>query len=189
MEALKFCILGKRKSDEANDQNGDSPNDRDGDSVAVPLLRFEESIETWVRGIGFMSPAVCILIEVWAIGAIMVDIGADRYFTAIITEDVEPSNLPTLVFVLAALLSAATGTSWGTMSIMFPLVSPAAWTLCEPLDNGVQLYTATMSQILSGSIFGDHSSPLSDTTLLSSVASGCDLFRHVVTQVGFYKCF
>ena len=149
----------------------------------MPLMEFEDSVSTWIHGIAFMSPAVCILILVWAIGAIMVDIGADRYFTAIITEDVAPSNLPTLVFVLAALLSAATGTSWGTMSIMFPLVSPAAWALCEPLDDGVALYTATMSQILSGSIFGDHSSPLSDTMLLSSVASGCDLFRHVVTQV------
>ena len=146
-------------------------------------MGFDESVSVWIGGVGFMSPAVCILILVWAIGAIMVDIGADRYFTAVITEDVAPTNLPTITFIMAALLSAATGTSWGTMSIMFPLVSPAAWALCEGRDDGGALYTATMSQILSGSIFGDHSSPLSDTTLLSSVASGCDLFRHVVTQV------
>jgi len=191
LEALKVCVFGESKAnDDQNggpngDHNGDQSDDDDAESVAVPLLRFNEAVTCWVRGIAFMSPAVSILILVWAIGAIMVDIGADRYFTAIITEDVAPSNLPTLVFVLAALLSAATGTSWGTMSIMFPLVSPAAWALCEPLDDGVALYTATMSQILSGSIFGDHSSPLSDTTLLSSVASGCDLFRHVVTQLPY----
>merc|ERR1719361_1219413 len=129
---VKQCVLGRDDSkDEAKNEE-----DEDSDAVPRPLMQFEESINVWVRGIGFMSPAVVILIEVWAIGAIMVDIGADRYFTRVITEDVDPTNLPSLIFVLAALLSAATGTSWGTMSIMFPLVSPAAWALCEDRDDG-----------------------------------------------------
>ena len=88
----------------------------------MTLIGFTESIETWIAGITFMTPSICILILVWAIGAVMVDIGADRYFTRIISEDVEPSMLPTLTFIMAAFLSAATGTSWGTMTIMFPLI-------------------------------------------------------------------
>jgi len=157
----------------------------DSDKHAKPLIGFTESVEVWIRGITFMSPAISMLILVWAIGAIMTDIGADRYFTGIIGNDVEPESLPTLVFIAAALLSAATGTSWGTMTILFPLVSPATWAVCKSLDNGVFLYTATLSQILSGSIFGDHASPLSDTTLLSSVATQCDLFKHVYTQMPY----
>eukprot|EP01084_Bolivina_argentea_P177152 306408_1 len=155
------------------------------ENVAKPLMKFGESIETCIRGISFMSPAVCVLILVWGIGTIMTDIGADRYITRIMSDDINPSILPTLVFVMAAFLSAATGTSWGTMTIMFPLIGSAAWKICEPLDDGIWLYTATLSQILSGSIFGDHASPLSDTTLISSVASGCDLFRHVYTQMPY----
>ena len=196
LTACKNCLFSKKTENDADKQEDeiicaggdDETEDKEKKTekdFPVPLIRFTEAIETWIDGITFMCPAVCILILVWAIGAIMTDIGADRYFTRIISEDVAASNLPTLVFILAALLSAAIGSSWGTMTIMFPLVSPAAWTICQDLDNGPWLYTVTMSQILSGSIFGDHSSPLSDTTLLSSVASGCDLFKHVYTQIGY----
>eukprot|EP01084_Bolivina_argentea_P177153 306410_1 len=159
--------------------------DKDKQHIPVPLLTFSEAIDTWIKGGVFMMPAVFILILVWSIGGIMTDIGADRYFTRIISHDLDPQYLPTIVFMLAALLSGVTGSAWGTMTILFPIVGPAAWSMCEPLDNGVFLYTATLSQILSGSIFGDHSSPLSDTTILSSIASGCDLFRHVWTQMPY----
>eukprot|EP01083_Nonionella_stella_P083421 230692_1 len=187
MASCKHCVCPPKRDE--NVMSAENPTEdeeeEEGEDVAVPLVPFTEAIEFWIQGIAFMAPAVAVLVLVWAIGAIMTDIGADRYFTRIVNDGVDPNSLPTLTFILAALISAATGTSWGTMTIMFPLISPAAWAICEPLDNGVFLYTVTLSQILSGAIFGDHASPLSDTTLLSSVATQCDLFRHVWTQMPY----
>ena len=81
---MKVCCFGKKKEESddggqalAVDSPNDSANDDDTETQAAPLMGFEESVSVWIRGVGFMSPAVCILILVWAIGAIMVDIGTD----------------------------------------------------------------------------------------------------------------
>ena len=80
--------------------------------------------------------------------------------------------LSTLVFILAALISLATGTSWGTMSILFPVATKAAFAV-DPDSEGLML--SVIASILSGSVFGDHVTPISDTTILSSLASRCAL--------------
>jgi len=97
-------------------------------------------------------------------------------------ESLDYRSLPTLTFLISSLMSFCTGTSWGTMSIMFPLVLPAAWIS----SNGDQeIFVLVVSAILAGSVFGDHATAISDTTILSSMATKCDLRHHVVTQLPY----
>jgi len=156
------------------------------DTPKRPLVYFNEAVEVWILGVIYMTPAIIVLLLAWAVGAMVTDIGIDRYFARVIGQgSLQAQYLQTIVFLLSSFCAAATGTSWGTMGIMFPIVSPAAWILCA---GDVTLYTQTMSAILSGAVFGDHCSPISDTTLLSSVASGCKLGNHVITQAP-YGCW
>jgi Na+/H+ antiporter NhaC len=94
-----------------------------------------------------------------------------------------------IVFATAAAMSFATGTSWGTMAILLPLVVPLTVALGGYTDGGTDFqYTillGTISSVLAGAIFGDHCSPISDTTVLSSMASGCDHMDHVRTQMPY----
>ena len=97
--------------------------------------------------------------------------------------------MPLVVFVLAAAVSFATGTSWGTMAILMPLVYPLGHAL--PLEAGLSaatalhIHLASVSAVLAGAVFGDHCSPISDTTILSSLASGSDHVDHVKTQMPY----
>ena len=97
--------------------------------------------------------------------------------------------MPTAVFVLAAVLSFATGTSFGTMGILMPMVIGLAGPLLSGSDGAVDpsnpILLATVASVLAGAVFGDHCSPISDTTILSSQASGCDHMAHVVTQMPY----
>ena len=97
--------------------------------------------------------------------------------------------MPTIIFVLASFVAFATGTSWGTMGILMPLAIPAVYgqleilSLEECIAHPVML--ASIGSVLAGAIFGDHCSPISDTTVLSSQASGCDHMAHVMTQMPY----
>jgi Na+/H+ antiporter NhaC len=101
-----------------------------------------------------------------------------------------PGLLPTLVFAIAALTAFATGTSWGTMGILMPLVLPLAWAMLSAhglagTEAGMPVLYAAVAAVLAGAVWGDHCSPLSDTTILSSMASGCDHLAHVRTQLPY----
>ncbi len=112
-----------------------------------------------------------------------------EYLGGILGERVDVRWMPTIIFILASFVSFATGTSWGTMGIIMPLAIPLVYnqmdhlTLKESLSHPLML--ASIGSVLSGAIFGDHCSPISDTTVLSSQASGCDHVAHVVTQMPY----
>ncbi len=97
--------------------------------------------------------------------------------------------LPVIVFVLSALTAFATGSSWGTMGILMPLVVPLAWEIGN--NTGLEyamtaeIIYASVSSVLAGSVWGDHCSPISDTTILSSIATQCDHVEHVNTQLPY----
>jgi Na+/H+ antiporter NhaC len=139
-----------------------------GLSVGQRILSLEEAINAWLGGVRALALAAVILTLAWSL---------------------MPALLPALVFVAAALIAFATGTSWATMAILFPLVVP----LSVALGGGVGFeggghYTLTLgaiSSVLAGSIFGDHCSPISDTTVMSSLASACDHVDHVRTQLPY----
>jgi hypothetical protein len=108
---------------------------------------------------------------------------------SVLGETLPPGVVPAIIFVLSAATAFATGSSWGTMGILMPLVVPLVWAVL--LANGVadpsnyHIIYSTVACVLAGSVWGDHCSPISDTTILSSMASGCDHVEHVRTQLPY----
>jgi len=124
--------------------------------------------------------AMVVLTLAWATGAIMQAVGLNRFFGDVLTnEALDYRMLPTLTFIVSVLIAFATGTSWGTMTIMFPLVLVPAY---EASNGDANIFYGVTAAILAGAVAGDHCSPISDTTILSSMASECQLMSHVKTQ-------
>ncbi len=158
-------------------------------AVGQRLLSLGDALEAWGRGMRAMMPAMVILILAWSLSAVCADLQTAGYLVSAVSDSLPYHLLPALVFVLAALVSFATGTSWGTMGILVPLTVPVAHSLGQinhlSPDMAWTLMLGALSSVLAGSIFGDHCSPLSDTTILSSLASGSDHVDHVRTQLPY----
>ena len=154
----------------------------DGESKPHFLLSVCESVEAFLYGMGRIFPALIVLTLAWASGAVMIAVGADRLFSSWIVGGVDPQALPTLSFVISFFMALATGTSWGTMSILFPLILVPTY---KASGGDEVIFYATTAGVLSGSVAGDHVSPISDTTVLSSLACDCQLLSHVVTQAPY----
>jgi Na+/H+ antiporter NhaC len=158
-------------------------------SMAQRILTLAETVNAWYAGVRQMLLAMIILVLAWALGAITGELHAADYLASLLGDFLAPALVPAAVFVLAALTAFATGTSWGTMGILLPLVVPLAWAILGL--HGMQdaahmhiLYSA-IACVLAGAVWGDHCSPISDTTILSSMASGCDHIDHVRTQLPY----
>jgi Na+/H+ antiporter NhaC len=136
-----------------------------------------------------MMIAMVILVLAWSLGAVTEQLGTAEYLARGLEGNLPLAILPALVFLVAAGMSFATGTSWGTMAILLPLVIPLTVALggAADFDQGVgySVLLGTISSVLAGAIFGDHCSPISDTTVLSSTASACDHVDHVRTQLPY----
>jgi Na+/H+ antiporter NhaC len=158
-------------------------------SVTQRILTLRESIEGLLAGARAMMVAFAILILAWSLGLVTEEVGTARYLTQILSDNLDPRLLPALVFITAAAISFATGTSWATMAILLPLVVPLMVAMggASPAAGGLSstLLLGTVSAVLAGAIFGDHCSPISDTTVLSSMASACDHMDHVRTQLPY----
>jgi Na+/H+ antiporter NhaC len=158
-------------------------------SVAGRVLTLKQGIDAMVNGMKAMFMAIVILVLAWGLGGVTEELGTGAYLSAQISETLPLFTLPVLVFVIAAAISFATGTSWGTMAILFPVVIPLAVAMGAGVGfDGGQHYSillGVISSVMAGSIFGDHCSPISDTTIMSSMASGCDHIDHVRTQLPY----
>ena len=146
------------------------------------LMSLYESVEAFLFGMSRIFPALIVLTLAWASGAIMIAVGADRLFSRWITEGISPESLPTLSFVISGFMALATGTSWGTMTILFPLICVPTY---QVSGGDPTIFYATVAGILSGSVAGDHMSPISDTSVLSALACDCELLAHVSTQAPY----
>ena len=145
-------------------------------------LRFE-IIDAAFKTLLSMGVALAILYLAWMIGAVCGRLGTAQYLTVLLDNMLYPLALPVILFMLAGAIAFSTGSSWSTMSILLPLVVGLAFTLGERTDiGGEMLMILSIGAVLEGSIFGDHCSPISDTTVLSSVASASDHIDHVRTQ-------
>jgi Na+/H+ antiporter NhaC len=150
---------------------------------AYNLLSLGESVDTTIDGFGIMLTAVTILVLAWGIGNVVAPVdegglGTGAYIAALVEQFLSPEVLPVVVLFTAAFIAFSTGSSWGTMAIVTPIAVPVAWNL-----TGDHTMVAVMvGMVFSGAIFGDHSSPISDTTVLSSTFTGADLIDHVRTQ-------
>jgi Na+/H+ antiporter NhaC len=134
---------------------------------------------------GLFLPAL-ILVLAWMLGAVTQELDAAASLARLLEGALPPSWLPATVFLVCSAVSFATGTSWGTMAVVMPLAIPAAVTLSGYGGGAApSLLVATVGAVLAGAVFGDHCSPISDTTLVSAVASDCDPMAHVRTQLPY----
>jgi Na+/H+ antiporter NhaC len=157
--------------------------------IGQRILSVTDTINAWIAGIKAMAPAIIILILAWSIGEVCGDLRTADYLVGRLTGVIAPDLLPGLIFLVAAAVSFSTGTSWGTMTILTPLTIPLVIQITQFHDaTAVAQHTILLSSIaaiLSGAVFGDHCSPISDTTIMSSMASTADHVDHVRTQLPY----
>jgi len=153
------------------------------------ILDLGEATSAWFTGVRSMLLAIVILVMAWGLSAVTTELGTANYLSGLVADRLHPGLLPALVFVLAAFTAFATGSSWGTMAILVPLMLPLTWTLMQTggMAGPEHLYIiyGVVAAILGGAVWGDHCSPISDTTILSSMASQCDHVEHVRTQLPY----
>jgi Na+/H+ antiporter NhaC len=136
-----------------------------------------------MKGIKGVMPAVVILALAYCINHVSQELGTARYVVGVTESWMAPAFVPTLAFVISAFISFATGTSWGTYAIMVPIALPLAVQLSGDVMS--PLSAVTFAAVAGGGVFGDHCSPLSDTTVLSSLGSACDHIDHTRTQLPY----
>ncbi len=124
-----------------------------------------------------------VLILAWSLKNCCYELGTGRFLTGLLAGRIQPYWFPPLLFLVASVVSFATGTSWGTMAILIPTAIPIAFALDGSTYGPITMIS--LAAVLDGAIFGDHCSPISDTTILSSTASSCDLVQHVRTQLPY----
>ena len=148
------------------------------------LLSLGEAVKAWFTGVMAMLPAIGILILAMAIRQVTDDLLAAEYLAAVLV-DVPAQVFPLVTFLLAGAVAFATGTSWGTMAILVPVAVPVAASVAAGLPSGELILFLVGAAVLDGAIFGDHCSLISDTTVMSSIACGCDHLEHVRTQMPY----
>lgn len=145
------------------------------------VVSFRDFMSGITEGVKSMVPADIILILAWTISGVCRELlMTGEYVRDVVEASSMPAGLiPAIIFVVAAALSFSMGTAWGTFGILIPIIVP----VCEVV--APQLLVVSLSATLAGSVFGDHCSPISDTTILASTGAGCDHIRHVSTQIPY----
>lgn len=151
-------------------------------AIGQRVLTMRESLEAMVNGFKSMLMAFVVLTLAWSLGQVCSDLATAAFLKGAVGPHVPAGLLPVAIFLVAAAVSFATGTSWGTMAILTPLAVPL---VLDASGGDPKVLAATVSAILGGAVFGDHCSPISDTTILSSMASSCDHVDHVRTQLPY----
>ena len=158
-------------------------------SMLQRILTLEQVVDAWYRGLRSMLKAMIVLILAWSVGTVATDLGTSEFLVGALGDTIPAWTLPALVFLLAAGTGFGTGSSWGAMGILVPLVVPLTWAVMESQGltgpEHLHLLYSSIASVLAGSVWGDHCSPISDTTVLSSLASGCDHIEHVRTQLPY----
>lgn len=148
-------------------------------AIGQRILTLSEALDAWVDGVKSLVMTGIILTLAWALGSVTEDVKAADYLIKVISGNISPTIMPMLVFIISCVIAFATGTSWGTMAIVMPLALPLAHSV------SAAIMLPTLSSVLAGAIFGDHCSPISDTTIMSSMAAAADHMDHVKTQIPY----
>lgn len=153
---------------------------------ALKLFTFREGLETWIRGASSMMVTVFILVLAWALASTVTQLGTVYFVVDIISASVPWWIVPTMIFLACCLISFATG-SYGCMFIVMPMAIPIATAVTGlgHVPDPDAFLLVCIASVLSGGIFGDHSSPITDCTILSSLGSGCETMDHVQTQMPY----
>jgi len=153
--------------------------------IAMALISktmdLKETMDTFLDGLKLMLLACVILVLAWSLGGITGEMHLADYIVSVVGDSVSFTFLLVIIFIIGMLVSFATGTSWGTMTILTPIAIPLTYNITgDPL-----LSVAMAGVVFSGAIFGDHCSPISDTTVLASIFAGADHMDHVATQIPY----
>ncbi len=141
-------------------------------------ITYAESLKIFIKGAEALVYISIVLVLAWSLSSITKDLHTAEYLSSIITGKVSPLYFPMIVFVLGAIISLTTGSSYGTFAILMSIAVPVGF------EMGASMYL-TIAAVLSGGLFGDHVSPISDTTVLASVGAECDHLKHVTTQAAY----
>ena len=155
-------------------------------SMLLQGIPFQEIMDTLTQGIKGAVPAVTLLALAYSINALSKDMGTANYIVSLSESFLTPAMLPAIIFIISAIMAFATGSSWGTFAICMPIALPLAFTFTGG-ELGTLVY-ACFGAVAGGGVFGDHCSPLSDTTVLSSTGSASDHIDHVQTQLPYALC-
>jgi Na+/H+ antiporter NhaC len=142
------------------------------------ILTLKEVMDYTLKGISGLVPLAILMVLAFSIGETCRTLGTGIYVASLSRNLLSPSIIAPILFITSAFISFSTGTSWGTFAIMIPIAAPTAVYADASL-------TLSIAAVLSGSVFGDHCSPISDTTIVSSMASACDHIDHVKTQLPY----
>ena len=158
-------------------------------TVSQRILNLHQAVNSAISGFKTMLSAVIILVLAWSLALVIEELHTADLLTSIMSNNVSPYLVPTITFLLAAMVAFSTGSSWGTMAILYPLMLPASWSIClasglEP-EVTLSIFHNVVASVLAGAVLGDHCSPISDTTILSSLASSCNHISHVKTQMPY----
>ncbi len=163
-----------------------------GMGMQQKMFNLSEALEIWVFGVKALVITAVILILAWSISSVIKELGTSTYLVAILTDSTPQILLPSIIFIFGSIISFSTGTSYGTMGILMPLAIPIANSVGIHTGlEGMELHEyiiLNISAVLTGAIFGDHCSPISDTSILSSMGASCDHMDHVRTQL-YYAIF
>ena len=146
--------------------------------VKQKLMTFQQAFDIFVGGIQKMDSILAVIVVAWGVGSVCGTLGTSTFIVESTTGTLSPALVPALLFAIGAVISFAIGSSWGTMAILLPIGINMAYSF----GLGFPLVIAA---VLSGSLFGDHCSPISDTTIMSSMAAGCNHIEHVKTQLPY----
>ena len=158
-------------------------------SIGQRILSAHETVDAWYGGARATLFGMIVLVLAWSLSSVTAALNAQGYLVSILGDSLPLALVPAVVFILAAITAFSTGTSWGTMGIRMPLVVPLAWAVMSingmtgPAD--MHVLHSSVACCLAGAVWGDHCSPISDTTILSSIASGCNHIEHVRTQLPY----
>lgn len=157
-------------------------------TVTQRIMSLREAMDAVIIGVNTMMPAVVILILAWSLAGVTESLSTAEYLKAFFGNDFSHVwIIPALTFVLSAFIAFSTGSSWSTMALMYPLVIPLSFAVAagDPNYSEMAIMYNTIASVLAGAVLGDHCSPISDTTILSSLATSCDHISHVKTQMPY----
>ena len=147
------------------------------------ILTLKETMNAWIDGAKSMVIALLIIVFAWGIGSLCKDLGTAVYLVGILEGKMPPGLIPLSVFIIGCIIAFSTGTSYGTMAIMMPIAVPLSYHMSGDVVGS--LLFATIGATFTGAVFGDHCSPISDTTIMSSMACASDHLDHVKTQMPY----
>jgi Na+/H+ antiporter NhaC len=160
-----------------------------GMTIFGKVMKLFDAMHWMATGFKTMLPALIILTLAWALAITTEQLHTADFLSNLLSGNISPYFLSAIIFILAALIAFSTGSSWSTMAILYPIAIPTSYAVCAAAglspEASMEILLSVIATVLAASVLGDHCSPISDTTILSSLASDCNHIDHVRTQLPY----